>query len=69
MEVETCGDSWKGVKSIPIPTYTPVVSVSFAGGPSTLRIDLSCSLSFSCLPPLPLQCRICSYFAHINLTV
>jgi len=33
MEVETCGDSWKVVKSVLIFTYTPVIFISLASKP------------------------------------
>ena len=63
MGVETCDDSWKVVKSISIFIYSPVISISLASKPSR-RIDISCSLSLSSLPLLPLQRRICSYFVY-----
>jgi len=56
-----CGDSWKVVKSVLIFIYTPGISLSLASKLSTLRIDLSCSLSLSSLPLLPFRYRICSY--------
>ena len=58
MEVETCGDCWKAVKSLLIFIYAPVISVSLTKKPSTLRIDVSCSLSLSSLPLLPFRCRL-----------
>ena len=46
-----CGDSWKVVNGVLIFIYTPVISLSLASKPSTLRIELSYSLSLSSLPP------------------
>ena len=56
MEVETCGESRKVVKSVLIFIYTPVISLSLASKfsqPSTQRIELPYSLSLSPLPLLP----------------
>jgi len=40
MEVETCGNSWKVVKSVLIFIYTLVISISLASKLSMLRIEL-----------------------------
>ena len=40
MEVETCEESWKVVKSILIFVYKPVISLSLASELSTQRIEL-----------------------------
>jgi len=45
LEVETCGNSWKIMKSVLIFICTSVITISLASKPSMLRIDLSCSLS------------------------
>ena len=68
MEVETCGDSWKVVKSVLIFIYTPAISLSLVSKPSTQRIELPYSLSLSSLPLLPFRCRICSYFVKVKLS-
>ena len=65
MEVETCGESRKVVKSVLIFIYTPVISFSLVSKfskPATQRIELPYSLSLSSLPLLPFRCRICSLF-------
>ena len=65
MEVETCGESRKVVKSILIFIYTPVISPSLASKfsqPSTQRIELPYSLS---LPPLPLLPSSVPYLSYI----
>ena len=65
MEVETCGESRKVVKSVLIFIYTLVISLSLVSKfskPATQRIELPYSLSLSSLPLLPFRCRICSLF-------
>ena len=64
MKVETCGDSWRVVKSVLIfILYIHLLFfLSLVSKPSSLGIDLSCTLSLSSLPLLPFRYRICSYF-------
>ena len=56
MEVETCGESRKVVKSVLIFIYTPVIFFSLVNKfskPATQRIELPYSLSLSSLSLLP----------------
>ena len=56
MEVETCGESRKVVKSVLIFIYTPAITPSLASKfsqPRTQRIELPYSLSLSPLTLLP----------------
>jgi len=64
-----CGRKWTRViivgraeDSVLYFIYTPAVTV----GLQVRRINLSCSLSLSSLPPLLFQCRILSYFENIR---
>ena len=66
MKVETCGDSWKVVKSVLIFIYAPVVSISLASKPSTQRKELSCPLSLSSLPLLPLSVPYLLLFCSLS---
>ena len=69
MEVETCGESRKVVKSVLIFIYTPVISLSLASKfskPDTQRIKLPYSLSLSPLTLCPLRCRICPIFCLLE---
>ena len=65
MEVETCGESRKVVKSVLIFIYTPVISLSLVSKFSkrdTQRIELPYSLSLSPLPLLPSSVPYLLYF-------
>ena len=53
-EVETSGDRWKAEDSVLFFIYTPVIPISLASK-QVRRIDLSCSLRLSSLPPLALS--------------
>ena len=69
MEVETCGESRKVVKSVLIFTYTPVISLSLASKfskPDTQRIEPPYSLS---LPPLSLLPSSVPYLPYILFTL
>ena len=67
MEMETCGESRKVVKSVLIFIYTPVISLSLASKfskPDTQRIELPYSLSLYPLPLLPFGAVFVLYFVH-----
>ena len=67
MEVETCGESRKVVKSVLIFIYTPLISLSLVSKfskPDTQRIELPYSLSLSPLPLLPFGAVFDLYFVH-----
>ena len=69
MEVETCGESRKVVKSVLIFIYTSVISLSLwskFSQPSTQRIELPCSLSLS---PFPLLSSSVPYLLYILFTL
>ena len=70
MEVETCGESRKVVKSVLIFIYTPVISpslVSKFSKPVTQRIELPYSLSLSPLSLLPSSVPYLPYILLIFL--
>ena len=66
MGVETCGDSWKVVKSVLIFIYTPIISISLVSNPSTLRIELLVDHPYPPSHYCFLRCRICSYFRKLT---
>ena len=70
MEVETCGESRKVVKSVLIFIYTPVISLSLVSKfskPNTQRIELPYLLSLSPLPLLLFGAVFALYFVQAQL--
>ena len=68
MEVETCGESRKVVKSVLIFIYTSVTFLSLVSKfskPATQRIELPYSLSLSSLPLLPFSVPYLLYILFI----
>ena len=69
MEVETCGESRKIVKSVLIFIYAPVISLSLVSKfskPDTQRLELPYSLSLSSLSLLPFSVP---YLPYILFTI
>ena len=66
MGVETCGNSRKAVKSVLIFIYAPVISISSASKPSTLRIELLTRYHYPPSHCCSFRCRIYSYFRNHN---
>ena len=62
--LDTGGDRWRDEDSVLFFIYTPVITVSLASG-QIRRIDLSCSLSLSSPPLLPISMPYFSYFEKL----